>query len=100
MYDSLLETPTGRFLYERICDPEIIRRMTELSDQELPAVTALTDPLPANLPNRFKRLAGYLVKRVLLLHGYAQVPGRRGRVSAPSLFKRGACYRRISHIHS
>jgi hypothetical protein len=51
------------------------------------------------LENRFKRLAGYLVKRVMHLHGYALVPGRRSRISGPSLFKRGACYRAVAHAH-
>jgi hypothetical protein len=60
--------------------------MMELSDHGLPALGALTDALPANLSNRFKRLAGHLVKRAMRLHGYALVPGRRGRISGPSLF--------------
>jgi hypothetical protein len=70
----------------------------ELSDHGLPAVGALTDALPANLENRFKRLAGYLVKRAMRLHGYAPVPGRRRRISGPSLFKRGACYSAAANL--
>jgi hypothetical protein len=37
----------------------------ELSNHGLPALGTLTDVLPANLTNKFKRLTGYLVKRVM-----------------------------------
>lgn len=94
MYKILLATPLGRFIYALVFDPQIVRRMIELSDRGLPAIGALSDALPANLPNRFKRLAGFLVKCVMRLHAYVQVPGRRSRISGPSLFKRGAIYRR------
>ena len=99
MYETLLATSTGRFVNSQVTDPHVIRRMIELSDQGLPALGALTDAFPANLENRFKRLAGHLVKRVMRLHGYAQVPVRRSRISGHSLFKRGACYRANAHAH-
>lgn len=92
MYKTLLATSTGEFINSQVFDAQMVMRMMELSDHNLPAVGALTDALPANLPNRFKRLAGFLVKRALRHDGYAQVPGRRSRISGPSLFKRGACY--------
>jgi hypothetical protein len=95
MYKTLLATSTGTFINAQVFDAQMVMRMMELSDHGLPALGALTDALPANLPNRFKRLAGFLVKRLILLHGYAQVPGRR-RISGPSLFKRGACYRAVA----
>jgi len=99
MYKTLLATPTGRFINSQVFDPQVVMRMLELSDHGLPALGALTDALPANLANRFKRLAGYLVKRAMRLHGYALVPGQRSRISGPSLFKRGACYRAVGHAH-
>lgn len=99
MYNTLLATSTGRFINAQVFDPQMVMRMMELSDHGLPALGALTDALPANLSNRFKRLAGHLVKRVMRLHGYALVPGRRSRISGPSLFKRGACYRAVGHAH-
>ena len=96
MYKTLLATSTGTFINAQVFDAQMVMRMMELSDHGLPALGALTDALPANLPNRFKRLAGFLVKRVMLQHGYAQVPGRRSHISGPSLFKRGACYRAVA----
>lgn len=95
MYKTLLATSTGTFINAQVLDAQMVMRMMELSEDGRPALGALTDALPANLPNRFKRLAGFLVKRVMLLHGYVQVPGRRSRISGPSLFKRGACYRAV-----
>jgi len=97
MYNTLLATSTGRFIYAQVFDPQMVMRMRELSDHGLPALVALSDALPANLANRFKRLAGNLVKCVMHEHGYALVPGRRSRISGPSLFKRGACYRAVGH---
>jgi hypothetical protein len=99
MYKTLLATSTGRFIHAQVSDSQTVMRMIELSDHCLPALGALTDALPANLANRFKRLAGYVVKRVMSLHGYASVPGRRSRVSGSSLFKRGACYRAVARAH-
>jgi len=93
MYKALLATTTGKFINAQVCDARMVMRMMELSDHGAPAIGALTNALPANLPNRFKRLAGFVVKRVMLLHGYDQVPGRRSRISGRSFFKRGACYR-------
>jgi hypothetical protein len=99
MYDSLLATSTGRFINARVSDRQMVMRMIELSDHDLSALGALTDALPANLANRYKRLAGYLVKRVMRLQGYVIVPGLRSRIPGPSLFKRGACYRAVGHTH-
>ena len=95
MYKTLLATSTGTFINAQVFDAQMVTRMMELSDHGLPAIEALTAALPANLPNRFKRLAGYLVKRAMQLHGYALVPGRRRRILGPSLFKSGACYRAV-----
>jgi len=95
MYNTLLATSTGRFINALVSETEIVMRMIELSDHGLAAVGALTDELPANLLNKYKRLAGHLVKHEMRLHGYAQVPGRRRRITGRSLFKRGACYRPI-----
>jgi hypothetical protein len=99
MYNTLLATSTGRFINAQVFDPQMMLRMIELSNHGLPALGALTDVLPANLTNKFKRLTGYLVKRVMRLHGYAVLPGRRSRISGPSLFKRGTCYRAVGHAH-
>ena len=99
MYNSLLGTPTGRFINAQVSDRQMVMRMMELTDHGLSALGALTDALPANLANRFKRLAGYLVKREMRLHGYAIVPGLRSCIPGASLFKRGACYRAVGHAH-
>lgn len=99
MYNSLLATSTGRFINAQVSDRQMVMRMMELSDHGLSALGALTDALPANLANRFKRLAGYLVKRVMRLHGYTIVPELRSCIPGPSLFKRGACYRAVGHAH-
>ncbi|MFZ0708018.1 MAG: hypothetical protein WAM71_20630 [Candidatus Korobacteraceae bacterium] len=96
MYEKLLAPRDGQHIYQQVLAAQMVTRMIELSDHGFPALGALTDTaLPANLSNRFKRLAGFLVKRVMSVRGYAQIPGRRSRISDPSLFKRGACYRAI-----
>jgi hypothetical protein len=92
MYNTLLATSTGRFINALVSETQIAMRMMELSDHGLAAVGALSDELPANLPNKYKRLTGHLVKREMRLRGYDQVPGRRRRISGRSLFKRGACW--------
>jgi hypothetical protein len=93
MYDSLLATSNGRFVNLQVSHPQIVLRMIALSDQGLSALGALTEALPANLTNKEKRLTGYLVRRVMRVHGYDLVPGPRSRISGRSLFKSGACYR-------
>jgi hypothetical protein len=95
MHEKLLATPDGQHIYQQVLAART--SMIELSDHGLPALGALTDGLPVDLANKYKRLAGYLVKRVMLLNEYAQVPGRRSRISGPSLFKRGACFRAVVH---
>ena len=97
MYDTLLATSTGRFILALVFDPQMVARMIELSNCGLPAVGALSGGLPVQLPNRYKRLAGHLVKRMMRSRGYAPVPGRGRRIPVPSLFKRGACYRATGH---
>jgi hypothetical protein len=88
-HNTLLATPTGAEILKLVIHPQKFTRMIELSGQGHPAVGALTD-LPADLPNRYKRLAGHLVKRVMLARGYVQVPGWPSRIPGPSAFKRGA----------
>jgi hypothetical protein len=97
MYKTAIATPTGQFIHSQVFDPSMVTRMMQLSDHGHPALVALTDALPANLANRFKRLAGHLVRRVMREHGYALVPRRRCRIPGSSLFKTGACYRAVSH---
>jgi hypothetical protein len=97
MYKTLLATPTGQFIHSQISDLSMVMRMMNLSDHGHSALVALTDALPVNLANRFKRLAGYLVRRVMREHGYVLVPRKRCRIPGSSLFKTGACYRAASH---
>ena len=97
MYKTAIATPTGQFIHSQVFDPSMVTRMMQLSDHGHPALVALTDALPANLANRFKRLAGHLVRRVMREHRYALVPRRRCRIPGSSLFKTGACYRAVSH---
>ena len=99
MYKTLLATPTGQFIHSQVSDLSMVMRMMNLSDHGHSALVALTDALPVNLANRFKRLAGYLVRRVMREHGYVLVPRRRCRISGSSLFKTGACYRAATHTH-
>ena len=89
MYATVLATSTGQFIQAQVSEPRVVTRMAELSDRVLSAVEALTDSLPANLPNRYKRLAGHLVKRVMHARGYALAPGRRSGVLVPLYSKQG-----------
>jgi hypothetical protein len=93
MYTTILTTPTGCFIQALVNAQPTITLMQQLSEDGHPAVDALPDLLPANLANRFKRLAGHLVRLVMLENGYVLLPKRR-RCKPGSLFKRGACYRR------
>ena len=98
MYQYLLETPTGRFVQSQVSAPEMVQRLMEKSDKRRPAVEALTGALPSNLPNSYKRLAGYLVKRVLQSRGYRKLPGSWPCLPG-SLFKRGARYERYTPVN-
>jgi hypothetical protein len=98
MYKKLLTTPSGQFVHSRVLST--VTRMMELSDHGHPALVALNGELPANLANRFKRLAGHLVRRIMREHGYALIPGSRCRIPAPSLFKTGARYRAVGHARA
>jgi hypothetical protein len=95
MYKTLLATHTGQIIHSLVLSTA--PRMIQLSDEGHPALVALNDELPANLANRFKRLAGHLVRRIMREHGYALIPGSCCRIPRPSLFKTAARYRAVGH---
>jgi hypothetical protein len=99
MYTTLEATLIGQFVRQQIAHPSTITRMQQFSNDGHPAIAALTDELPADLSNRYKRLVGHLVRRVMHEHGYALLPGRRCCIPGASLFKTGACYRAVVSPH-
>ena len=94
IYAASLATPTGQYVDSVISDSLNIAKMIEFSDCGRPALGAITSALPANLPNRFRRLAGYLVRRVMKAHGYELVR-KNVAMREGSMFKRAACYRAL-----
>jgi hypothetical protein len=92
IYAASLATPTGQYVDSVVSDSLNIAKMIEFSDCGRPALGAITSALPANLPNRFRRLAGYLVRRVMKAHGYELVR-KSVAMREGSMFKRAACYR-------
>ena len=98
MYKILLATRLGQMISALILS--MVPRMMQLSDQGQSALVALMDKLPADLPNCYKRLAGYLVRCVMRENDYTLVPGSRCRFTGPSLFKTGARYRAVGHAHA
>ena len=85
---------TAQYVDSVISDSLNIAKMIEFSDCGRPALGAITSALPANLPNRFRRLAGYLVRRVMKAHGYELVR-KNVAMREGSMFKRAACYRAL-----